>query len=213
MNVSYMWATSWAVCEGLPSTIEGMLHVRALPCMWATRDLYVRGSPPSLRGKASFEGITVHVSHIWAVREGLPTPLRKCYTWGHSLCTWATRELFLSTWAVCEGLPSTFQQMQHVSALLCMWATCEVHVSTWAVCEGLPSTIVEMLHVRASPCIFSTLEPHMSCTCRFSSVQHWGNATYAGALPCTWAITWLTCMCTAPLHLPHQVTKNRPSST
>ena len=52
MHVSHMWA----VREGLPSTIEGMLHVRALPCTWATRELYVRGSPP---------------------------PLRECYTWGH----------------------------------------------------------------------------------------------------------------------------------
>ena len=47
---------TWAVREGLLSTIEEMLHVRALPCMWATRELYVRGSSP---------------------------PLRKCYTWGH----------------------------------------------------------------------------------------------------------------------------------
>ena len=162
-RISLWWLVShvssshtWAVREGLPSTIEGMLHVRALPCMWATHELYVRGSPP---------------------------PLRECYMWGHYR---ACEPHVSHTWAVREGLPSTIEGMLHVRALPCTWATCEPHVSCtwgaplhlwgnathegitmhvshmWAVCEGLPSTIEEMLHVRALPCTWVTCE-YVSC--------------------------------------------------
>ena len=194
MHVSH----TWAVHDGLPSTTEGMLHVRALPCMWATRELYMRGSPPPLRkcymwghyrarephvsctwgaplhhwGNATREGITMHVSHTWAVHEGLPSTI-----WGN-----ATREgitVHVShMWAVHEGLPSTIEGMLHVRALPCMWATREmymraplhhwgnatregitVHVShTWAVREGLPSPVRECYtwgHYRAC-------EPHVT---------------------------------------------------
>ena len=113
----HMWVSPTREC---PSTIEEMLHVRALPCMWATCELYMRGSPPPLRecytwghyrarelhvsctwgaplhhwGNATCEGITMHVSHTWAVCEGLPS-----HHWGN-----ATREgtMHVSyTWLTC----------------------------------------------------------------------------------------------------------------
>ena len=41
LHVSHTWAVREHTREGLPSTIDWMLHVRALPCTWATRELYV----------------------------------------------------------------------------------------------------------------------------------------------------------------------------
>ena len=143
---------TWAVCEGLPSTIEGMLHVRALPCMWATCELYVRGSPP---------------------------PLRECYTWGALPCMWATREYMSCTWgaplhhwgnatcegitvhvshmwAVCEGLPSTIEGMLHMRALPCMWATRELYM------RGSPPPLRECYMWGALPCTWATCD---SCVC------------------------------------------------
>ena len=168
MHVSH----TWAVCEGLPSTIEGMLHVRALLCTWATHELYVRGSPPPLRKCYTwghYHAREPHMSCMW----GAPSPpLRKCYTWGHYhacephvSCTWgaplhhwgnATREgitVHVShTWAVCEGLP-----LHHWGNATREGIT--MHMShMWAVREGLPSTIEEMLHVRALPCTWATHE-------------------------------------------------------
>ena len=73
--------STWAVCEGLPSTIEGMLHMR---------------------------GITVHISHMWVCElcvRGSPPPLRECYTWRALLYTWAVRDA-----RVCALLPSIFQK-------------------------------------------------------------------------------------------------------
>ena len=171
--------------RGLPSTIEEMLHVRALPCTWATRELYVRGSPPPLRECYTWGHYHACEPHV----RGSPSPLRKCYTWGHYRarephmrgspppmrkcymwghyharephvsCTWGAP---LHHWgnATCEGI--TMHVSHTWGAPLHHWgnATHEgitVHVShTWAVREGLPSTIEGMLHVRALPCTWAT---------------------------------------------------------
>ena len=88
---------TWAVCEGLPSTIDWMLHVRALPCTWATCELHVShtwaalephvscmwGAPLHHWLNATCEGITMHVSHTELYVRGSPPPLIECYTWGH----------------------------------------------------------------------------------------------------------------------------------
>ena len=229
VHVSHMWA----VHEGLPSTIEGMLHVRALPCTWATHELYVRGSPPPLRkcymwghyrarephmsctwgaplhhwGNATREGITVHVSHTWAVHEGLPSTIEGMLHVRALLCTWATRELYM------RGSPPPLRKCYtwgHYRArephMSCTWgaplhhwgnATCEgitVHVShTWAVHEGLPSTIEEMLHVRALPCTWATRELYVrGSPPPLRKCYTWGH--YHAREPhvsCTWG---------APLH-------------
>ena len=146
---------TWAVREGLLSTIEEMLHVRALPCMWATCELYVRGSPPPLRKCymwGHYHACEPHVSCTWGA------PLHhwgNAYMWGHYhacephvSCTWgaplhhwgnATREgitVHVShMWAVREGLPSTIEGMLHMRALPCTWATRDSRV-----CAQLPST-------------------------------------------------------------------------
>ena len=69
---------TWAVREGLPSTIEEMLHVRALPCTWATRELYVRSSPPPLREcymLGHYRAREPHVTHVYA--HSSPPPSKK----------------------------------------------------------------------------------------------------------------------------------------
>ena len=130
MHVSH----TWAVREGLLSTIEEMLHVRALPWTWATHELYVRGSPPPLRECYTWGHYRAREPHV----RGSPPPLRKCYTWGH----------------------------------------------------------------------YHACEPHMSCTWG-APLHHWGNATREG-ITVHVSHTWLTCMRTAPLHLPKKVTKKQP---
>ena len=200
---------TWATCEGLPSTIEGMLHVRALPCTWATHELYVRGFP------ATHQGITVHVSHTWAVREGLPSTIEEMLHIRALPCMWATRELYV------RGSLSTTEGMLHMRALPCMWATRELYV------RGSPPPLRECYmwghycarepHVRGSPpplrkCYmwghYHACEPHVSCTWG-APLHHWGNATHEG-ITVHVSHTWLTCMHTAPLHLPKKVTKKQP---
>ena len=142
---------TWAVCEGLPSTIDWMLHVWALPCMWATRELYVRGSPP---------------------------PLIECYTWGH----YRAREPHVSshTWGapLHHWLNATHEGITvHVSHT---WATHEPHMSCmwgapihhWlnATCEGIT---VHLSHT------WAVHEPHVSCTWG-APLHHWLNATREG---------------------------------
>ena len=104
---------TWAVREGLPSTIEEMLHVRALPCTWATRELYVRGSPPPLRECYTWGHYRAREPHVSCTWGAYPPPLRKCYTWGHYRAREPTRELYV------RGLPSTIEEMLHVRTLPC----------------------------------------------------------------------------------------------
>ena len=211
---------TWAVREGLPSTIEGMLHVRALPCTWATCEPHVSctwGAPLHLWGNATCEGITVHVSHTWAVREGLPSTIEEMLHVRALPCTWATRELYV------RGSPPPLRKCYtwgHYHArephMRCTWVH-ELYV------RG-SSTIEEMLHVRALPCMWATREPHMNCTWG-APPYHWGNATREGItmhVSHTWAVheglppplrecyTWghyrarephVGCTWEAPLHL------------
>ena len=119
----------------------------------------------TLVARPTREGITVHVSHTWAVR---------------------------------EGLPSTIEEMLHVRALPCTWATCELYM------RGSPPPLRKCYtlgHYRAR-------EPHVSCTWG-APLHHWGNATCEG-ITVHVSHTWLTCMRTAPLHLPKKVTKKQP---
>ena len=219
---------TWAVREGLPSTFEEMLHVRALPFTWATHELYVRGSPPPLKKCymwGHYRAREPHVRCTWVSElyvRGSPPPLKKCYTWGHYH---ACEPHVSHTWAVCEGLLSTIEEMLHMRALPCMWATCELYM------RGSPWPLRECYtwgHYRAC-------EPHVSCTWE-APLHHWGNAAREGItvhVSHTWAVreglpstiegmlhmggitvhvshTWLACMHTAPLHLPKKVTE-KPS--
>ena len=100
---------TWAVHEGLPSTIDWMLHMRALPCTWVTRELYVSHMWAVREGLPSTIDWMLHVRALpcmWATRElyvrGSPPPLIECYTWGHYHArelhvshTWATHELYV----------------------------------------------------------------------------------------------------------------------
>ena len=213
---------TWAVRERLSSTIEGMLHVRALPCMWATRELYVRVSPPPLRKCymwGHYRACEVHVS-TWAVCEGLLSTIEEMLHVRALPCMWSTREPHMSctwgapphhwgnatregitmhvshTWAVREGLPPTIEEMLHVRALPCMWATRELYV------RGSPPPLRECYtwgHYRAC-------EPHVSCTWG-APLHHWGNATRE--CPCT----WFTCMRTVPTTFQKKSPKNNPSTT
>ena len=116
-------------------------------------------------GNVTHEGITVHVSHTWAVR---------------------------------EGLPSTIEEMLHVRALPCMWATCELYV------RG-SSPLLRKCYTWGH---YHACEPHVSCTWG-APLHHWGNPTREG-ITVHVSHTWLTCMHTAPLHLPKKVTKKQP---
>ena len=129
-------------------------HYRArephVSCTWATRKLYVRGSPPPLIECYTWGHYHAHEPHMsctWATRKlyvrGSPPPLIECYTWGHYLarephmsCTWATRELYV------RGSPPPL-----------------IECYTWG-------------HYLAR-------EPHVSCTWG-APLHHWLNATREG---------------------------------
>ena len=130
----------WAICDGLPSTIEGMLHMRGITVhmshTWAVREVL----PSTIEGMLHMRGITMHISHTWAIREGSPPPLRECYMWG--------------AYRACE--PHVTVSLAHVSSS-----------HTW----------VYLLHMSRSH-MWVPL-PHMSCTWG-APLHHWGNATCEG---------------------------------
>ena len=204
--------------RGSPCTIEGMLHVRALLCMWVapTHELYVRGSPTieeMLHVRAllcTWATREVHVS-TWAVHEGLPSTIEEMLHVRALPCTWATRELYM------RSSPPTHWGMLHVRALPCMWATHELYVRgstpplrecyTWGhYCAHEPPmrcmSVCE-LYVRGSPsplrkCYmwghYPACEPHVSHTWAVwweAPLHHWGNATCEGItmhMSHTWAV-------------------------
>ena len=240
---------TWAVREGLPSTIEEMLHVRALLCTWATRELYVRGSPPPLRKCYTWGHYRTREPHV----RGSPPPLRKCYTWGHYCarephvsCTWgaplhhwgnATREgitVHVShTWAVREGLPSTIEEMLHVRALdvldsamflcrhnqvqtsfRCHYVVINEVTPSW-LCNFSPREVVfiprevkiQQNQGRSLLCTWATRELYVR-----GSLHHWGNATCEG-ITVHVSHTWLTCMPQLPSTFQKKWPKNSPSTT